>query len=143
MFTLRGPHSQQEPDSTAAASSTAFAAPLPSCKRLAVLLNQQESTAKQVFPGQPRASGHACPGPCGGHGERWTRVHTHHSATMLVTLPMTQEIPEVPSGSLKSLMPPVKGAHTKERADCKLSHRASSAHTRWRLGPRARAWLGV
>lgn len=46
---------------------------------------------------------------------------------------MTQEIPEVPSGSLKSLMPFIKGVHTKERefkrsghrADCKLSHRAS------------------
>lgn len=130
MFNLRGPHSQQGQDPKAAASSTVCPS---SCERPAVLLHQQESTSKQVFPGQPRASGHACPGPCGGHGERWTRVHTHHSATALVTLPVTQQIPEAPSGSLKSLMPPMKGAHTKERefkrsghrADSKLSHRAS------------------
>lgn len=65
MVNLRGPHSRQGQDPKAAASSTACPS---SCGRLTVLLDQQESTSKPVLPGQPRASGHACPGPCGGHG---------------------------------------------------------------------------
>ena len=38
---------------------------------------------------------------------------THSSATALVTLPMTQVITKVLSGSLKPLMPTMKGEHTK------------------------------
>lgn len=91
-----------------------FVAHFPSCTKLAVLLGQREQHICTVFPRattlgthMPRAAWRT------GALDQESRDITESSATDLITPSRTQMISMVPSGSLKLLMPTMKGAHTK------------------------------
>lgn len=104
-----GLHSQQGPDPKTAALSTELAAHLPSCARLAVWLGRQEQhTSVSLGNALQDVNAGAARGEEGALDQE-SRDITHGAPPWLLHLGLRRSL----SGSLKPLMPTMKGAHAK------------------------------